>query len=312
MNLVPYQHKIMIMKKSICIKTFCLLALSMMAFLPGQLKAQSDSTAKKEATTYSPSIEFVSIQKGDNTVDLRTSVKAKINGTLTKLAGLKIEFLIGSGSEAKKLGESITDSKGVAIYNCNPDQLVTDAEGKLNFKTSFAGKDSIEAAEEVVSVKRAKLEITPVKEDSVLSVKVKLVDLSTGTETPVDSTTLGVYVKRLFSAMKLGEGTTDEAGETSIEVPNNLPGDDKGNLTLLARLDESETYGMLEAAVVQQWGTPVSYELKELPRALWSPHPPVWMLVTFIILMTTVWGHYIVIIFELFRLRKEEPKTAIS
>lgn len=311
MNLGLYQHKIMFMKKSI-IKTFYFLALLSIAFLPGQLKAQSDSSTKKEATTYSPSIEFVSIQKGDNTVDLRTSVKAKINGTLTKLGGLIIEFSVGSGSEAKKLGDAITDSKGVAIYTCKPDQLVTDAEGKLNFKTSFAGKDSIEAGEEVVSVKRAKLEITPVKEDSVLSIKVKLVDLSTGTETPVDSTTLGVYVKRLFSAMKLGEGTTDEAGETSVEVPNNLPGDDKGNLTLLARLDESETYGMLEAAVVQQWGTPVSYELKELPRALWSPHPPVWMLVTFIILMTAVWGHYIVIIFELFRLRKEEPKTATS
>jgi hypothetical protein len=32
-----------------------------------------------------------------------------------------------------------------------------------------------------------------------------------------------------------------------------------------------------------------------------------WMLITFIILMTAVWGHYIVIVYELFRLRKEQP-----
>jgi len=279
---------------------------------PGKLMAQTDSAAKPEvkaASTYAPLIEFVSIQKNDNSVDLKTSVKAKINGTLTKLAGFRIEFSIGIDSTAKKLGEAITDSRGVAIFICKPEQLTTDKEGKLNFKASFAGKDSIESAEEIVVVKRGRLEMTPVKEDSLLAVKVKLVDLSTGTEMPVDSTTLGVYVKRLFSALKLGEGTTNASGETTIEIPNDLPGDAKGNLTLLARLDENETYGNLEASVVQQWGTPVSDEVKELPRALWSSHPPIWMLVTFVVLMSTVWGHYLVIIIQLFRLRKEEPKT---
>jgi len=292
-------------------KIFQILTTSFLALLiisPGKVIAQTDST-KKETATYSPLIEFVSIQKNDNSVDLKTSVKAKINGTLTRLADLKIEFTIGRDSTAKKLGEVITDNKGVAAFNCKPDQLTTDKEGKLNFKASFAGKDSIESAEEIVVVKRGRLEIAPVKEDSLLAVKVKLVDLSTGTEMPVDSTTLGVYVKRLFSALKLGEGTTNASGETTIEIPNDLPGDAKGNLTLLARLDENETYGNLEASVVQQWGTPVSDEVKELPRALWSSHPPIWMLVTFIILMSTVWGHYLVIIIQLFRLRKEEPKT---
>ena len=275
------------------------------------MTAQTDSTAKtevKEATTYTPLITFVSIQKNDNSVDLKTSVKAKINGTLTSLTGLEIEFTIGADSTAKKLGAAITDSKGVAIFNCKPDQLITDAEGKLKFKASFAGQDSLEAAEEMVAVKRARLEITPVKEDSLLTVKVKLVDLSTGTETPVPETDLGVFVNRMFSALKLGEGKTDEAGEATIEIQNDLPGDAKGNITLLAKLDDNEVYGNLEAAVTQQWGIPVSDELKRLPRALWSPYPPMWMLITFVVLMSAVWGHYIVIIVQLFRLRKEEPK----
>jgi hypothetical protein len=302
------------MRKIIHIPIFSFLALAIFFMMPGKILAQTDSSSKttteivKEANTYTPIIEFVSIQKNDNTVDLKTSVKAKINGTLTKLAGIKIEFTIGVDSNAKKLGDIITDRKGVGIFNCKPDQLTTDAEGKLNFKASFAGKDSLEASEEVVSVKRARLEITPVKEDSLLTVKVKLVDLSTGAEIPVPETDLGIFVNRMFSALKLGEGKTNAAGEASIEIPNNLPGDAKGNITLLAKLDENEVYGNLEAAVTQQWGTPVSDELKELPRALWSSHPPIWMLVTFVILMSAVWGHYLVIIIQLFRLRKEEPE----
>jgi len=286
--------------------------LALMIVMPGKLMAQTDSSAKtevKEATTYSPLIAFTSTQKSDNSVDLKATVQAKINGTLTRLPGLKIEFTVGVDSSVKILGEAITDSKGVAIFTCKPDQLITDKEGKLNFKASFAGKGSIEAAAEVVAVKRARLEIIPVKEDSLLTVKVKLIDLSTGTETAVPAIDLGVFVKRLFSALKLGEGKTDEAGEASIEIPNNLPGDATGNITLLAKLDENEVYGNLEAAVTQQWGAPVSDELKELPRSLWSTHPPIWMLVTFIVLMSAVWGHYLVIIVQLFRLRKEEPKT---
>ena len=299
------------MRKIIQLLTFNFLALIISA--SGNLMAQTDSSAKeevKETTTYAPIIAFISVQKSDNSVDLKTTVQAKIRGTLTKLPGLKIEFTVGADSTAKKLGEVVTDVRGVAILNCKPDQLTTDKEGKLNFKASFAGKDSIESAEELVSVKRARLEITPVKEDSLLTVKVKLIDLGTGTEIAVPETDLGVFVKRMFSSLKLGEGKTDEAGEASIEIPNNLPGDALGNITLLAKIDENEVYGNLEAAITKPWGIPISDELKALPRALWGTLPPLWMPITFLILMTAVWGHYIVIIFELFRLRKEEPKNA--
>jgi len=115
-------------------------------------------------------------------------------------------------------------------------------------------------------------------------------------------------VHRLFYPLKVAEGTTDENGEASAEIPNNLPGDPKGNLTLIGRLDENETYGNLEASVIQPWGIPVSDKLQKQPRALWSEHPPLWMLITFIVLMGAVWGHYLVIIIQLFRLRKEEPE----
>jgi hypothetical protein len=294
-----------------------LLPVLLVFLLPVFSFAQTDTTkaseaASQEVVTYSPLIEFISIQKNDNSVDLKASMKAKIKGTLTQLPGFKIEFFVGPDTAAKKAGEAATDRNGVAIFNCKPDQLVIDGEGKLNFKAVFAGKGSLEPAEELLSVKRARLEITPVKEDSVLSLNFKLVDLSTGTETPVPETDVVVFVKRLFSGLKLGEGKTNENGETQIEIANNLPGDAKGNITLIGKIEENELYGNLEATVKQPWGTPVSDKLQELPRALWSTHPPIWMLVTFIVLMTVVWGHYLVIIFELFRLRKEEPKSETS
>jgi len=139
-------------------------------------------------------------------------------------------------------------------------------------------------------------------------VNVKLIDMGTGTEVPVKETEIGVFVNRSFLPLKLGSATTDENGEGTVEIPSNLPGDANGNITLLAKLDENETYGYLEASAVQKWGIPISTVISEQPRALWSQHPPLWMLVTFIILMGVVWGHFLVIVYQLWRLRKEEPQ----
>jgi hypothetical protein len=282
--------------------------------------AQADSAAQQPAAEaaaveeelISPSVELISIQKADKSVDLKISVKAKIEKKMRKMYGLKVNIFQVTDSAEQELGSVITDRNGLAVFSVKPEQVVMNAEGKLHFKAVLGPVKKMESTEGEVTVKRALLTITPVKEDSLYSVQVKLVDLATGEETPVPEATLGVFVKRSFNPLKIGEITTDENGEGSTEIANDLPGDAKGNITLLARLDENETYGNLEASVVQQWGVPVSDKIEDQPRALWSSHPPLWMLVTFIILMLAVWGHYVVIVYELFRLRKEQPHATNS
>ncbi len=282
-------------------------------FLPGISFAQADSTkkeepaAKEESSLISPALNFLTVQKGDNSIDLKAALTAKLNGTVIKLRTLKITFLQVADGTEKELGFVITDGFGKAVFNLKADSLKSDKEGKLNFKAVFAGNKQMDAADGEVSIKRARLEIMPVKADSALSVNVKLVDIGTGKEIPVPETVLGIFVHRSFKPLKIGEGTTDKNGEATVEIPGNLPGDAKGDITLMVKLDENEIYGNLETAVVQKWGVPVSDKLNELPRALWSAHPPYWMMITFIVLMGTVWGHYLVILIQLFRLRKEEP-----
>jgi hypothetical protein len=222
------------------------------------------------------------------------------------LPKLKITFNQVTDAGEKTLGFVITDGRGTALLNYRSDSLITNKEGKIHLKAVFAGNKSMEPIDGEVTIKRARLEITPVKEDSVLTVQLKLVDLSTGAEKSAGAIDLAVYVKREFFPMKIGEGKTDSAtGTVSVEIPNNLPGDAEGNIVLMGRLDESETYGMLEATSAQKWGIPVSAKINIEERALWSTHPPLWMLITFVVLMVAVWGHYIVIVYKLFRLRKE-------
>lgn len=290
-----------------------MISISCMLFLPFALSAQTDSTAAAPAADaaelIAPSLQFTAVQKSDNTIDLKAALKAKVKGLSYPLYKLKVTFYRTVNEEDNELGFIITDGSGKAMLNIKADTLKTDAEGRLSFKAVFSGNRAMEPAEEIVSFKRARLEIIPAKEDSLLSAGIKLVDIGSGKEIPVKDATVGIYVKRLFLPQKAGEGTTDENGEATVEFPNGLPGDAKGNLTLLAKVDENETYGYLEASSVQNWGKPVSDKMEDQPRALWSSHPPLWMLITFALLMLVVWGHYAVIVLQLFRLRKEEPHT---
>jgi hypothetical protein len=296
---------------------FIIACILIVLLIPAGVFAQTDSTTaatpaaaevkEEESSLISPSVEFISVQKADKSIDLKAALKAKVKGTFIKLPLLKITFIQVNDSGEKELGFVITDKNGKAIFNVKGDSLIADKEGKVHFKAVFAGNKQMDAAEEEVIVKRARLEITPVKGDSLSTVQVKLIDMGTGTETPVPEITVGVFVQRLFNPLKLGEGATDENGEASVEVANNLPGDAKGNIALIAKLDENEIYGNLEATSVQKWGIAVSDKIEDQPRALWSSHPPLWMLITFFILMAVVWGHYIVIVYQLVKLRKEEP-----
>lgn len=295
------------------VKLLVLASLLLIFIIPGKLYAQEDSTAseapaeEEESSLVSPSLSFFTVQKANNTIDFKAALNAKINGSNKKLPHLRVTFVQVMGEEEKTIGYAITDISGKATFNCKAELITPDKDGNLNYKAVFAGNKAMDATEEEVTIKRARLEITPVKGDSLNSVEVKLVDLATGVETAVPEVALGIFVQRFFNPLKIGEITTDENGEGSLEIPNGLLGDEVGNIVLLARLDEHELYGNVEASVTQKWGVPVSQKLNKLPRALWSHSPPIWMLVTFIILITVVWGHYFVIIFELFRLRKEEP-----
>lgn len=288
--------------------------LVLMLLNPGFAFSQTDSTQKTEVVATGekelivPSLDLISIQMGDNSIDLKASLQAKVNKVVYKLPLLKVTFIQVINEEEKELGFVITDRAGNAVFNYKSDSLITDVEGKVNFKAVFAGNNAMEPANAEVSFKRARLEMTTVKEDSLYNVHVKLVELVSGKEIPVPETVLGVFVKRLFKPLKIGEGTTDENGEATVEISNELPGNAKGDITLLTKLDESEIYGNIETGATVNWGVPVSDVLQKAPRSLWSAHPPVWMMITFAVLMIVVWGHYFVIIFELFRLRKEEPR----
>ena len=122
-----------------------------------------------------------------------------------------------------------------------------------------------------------------------------------GNQVPVNDLKIQFYVPRTFSLLKVGEGTLSD-GSATIDFPVTLPGDSLGGLTVVAKIEDNETYGNIEASGKINWGKPLLLE-KPVKRGLGDTNAPLWMVYTLIVLLSLVWFHYMYVVFTVFRIR---------
>lgn len=250
----------------------------------------------------SPRIGLVSTQINGDSILLESSVKVKTEGW-QPVDFVWIKFDIHNDSVTKPLGVALTDDRGVASIKVGLKNLIVGEDGSWMFGSVFEGNEAVDEGESELSIKPAQMSMSGEKKDSLLNVTLRL--FIPGLDNlPIAETEVSLYVKRHFSNLKIGEGTTDENGEVTIECPIDLSGDLKGNIIVIGKAEDLEEYGSVAAFMTQPWGRPLQEPDQKVLRELWSHSPPLWMVIVFAVLMTTVWGHYIVIIYKLVKLRK--------
>jgi hypothetical protein len=274
-----------------------------------ETQAQDTSAVEeeKEDLTVKSKMSLTGSQFPDGTIELTALLRAKIKGSYQKVAHQKVSFFsVNDDFEETALGDTITGPDGMARWKVNTTGKPVNADGSYSFLARYDGNDNMNGSESDVMLQPAKLVMEAIEGDSAYTLHLVATANSADGPVPIVEAPVAVYVKRMFSSLKVGEGTTDENGEVEVDFPMGLSGDQNANLEIAARIEETDAYGNLEARMTKQWGKPVSYEIKELPNALWSDHPPVWMIVTFFVLMGTVWFHYMYIVFNLFRIKADK------
>lgn len=133
------------------------------------------------------------------------------------------------------------------------------------------------------------------------------VTLSDGT--PVKDIEVHFYVKRLFGLLpiesSMGNIPTDEKGETVIDLPKkDFPGDSAGNIIIVAKIEDNETYGNIETQKVLKIGIPLKVETDSFPRALWAPQAPFALILTFVVMIGGVWLIYCFVAFQIHKIKK--------
>ena len=235
----------------------------------------------------------------------------------------KVYFYLGDISDNNILISIITDANGLAQYVFPEDyKFPIDEERKVSFTAQFNGNKSFAKKSAKIDVKEIFMELFLSEINSAKTVSVRGYEIGNDNEmVPIEDADVLFYVPRFFNDQNIGESEFVE-GKSQIEFPENIAGDTIGNISIIARIEDHDLYGNVERKVANfRWGTTAPIEEDKslmtiqisIPtRALWHTNAPLWMIITLIILLVGVWGHYIFVIINLFKLKSLSSKKKIT
>ena len=156
----------------------------------------------------------------------------------------------------------------------------------------------------------AKIAISFSAKDSTKQVTAKL----THADAPVKGIDIHFYAKKSFGLLPLAgdNTTTDENGEASIDFPTDLPGDASGNVIVIARVEDDDNLGTVEASNTINWGVPVKTDQDKAPRELWSSgnNAPWPLTITITSVVVIVWGIIFYMFFQLVAIKRAGKSQA--
>nr|MBK9650408.1 hypothetical protein [Bacteroidota bacterium] len=164
------------------------------------------------------------------------------------------------------------------------------------------------SAQEESNTGKYKLEMSFLKEDSINKVKAVITSSDTSGTSKIKDVEVKFYAKKSFGLLPLGEegATTDDNGEVTIDFPADLPGDEQGNVQVLARVEDNDDLGELEATGDTKWGIPPTKDLSFQKRALWATgaNAPLPLVISITAMVAGVWGVIAYIVLLLFKIPK--------
>ena len=245
--------------------------------------------------------------------DMSRSLLAKITSDNDEgeyfVEGLSVQFRLTNGEEMLILGNAVSNTDGIAEFNIADGTIEypKDEEGYIYFTANFDGSDAYWEAEEELMVKDVELSITFEEEGDDKLVYFEGIIFGPEEKWPLADDDLFFYVPRMFSDMKIADGWFEEDGTGYIDFPTTVIGDSAGNVLVIARLEDHYDYGNVEVSDMISWATPKRLIKAEGPvRELWTPIAPMWMIITLIIMLAGVWGHYIYAIVQLIGIRRSK------
>lgn len=272
------------------------------------LAQEQEQEQEFDLGAYRTLFSFRTVKHHDNSRELEASFIArnkKDRKDKIPVYEAEIEFLNTLDGEEVSLGTSKTSKEGIATLILPENQsYLTDGEGNISLVARFNGSETLDIEEEEISVKNLLLNMDLTEIDSVRSVVVKAYVLdSLGSKSPVEETDIVIAVEGMLSKMTIEEGTIED-GEFVLEMPNDIPGNNNGDLIVYAIIAENDEFGDVIQKKSANWGIFKAQAEKDT-NTLWSEAAPIWMYLVLTILLVGVWANYVYTIINLFKIKKE-------
>ncbi|MBK7029062.1 MAG: hypothetical protein IPH45_07555 [Bacteroidales bacterium] len=269
--------------------------------------------AEKETGPFATAMSFICTSTSNDSILLKVQISVKHETGATNLANAPVLFSVAGTESDIELGTVKTDLRGTAIMKVPAlNQYPRNEEQMINFKAVFAGIKNYEGSDGEFALKPSKLVLSFYEEDSIKYVKVEGSQYNAdGTVTPLGPIDLAVGVQKMLSVLKVADISLDSTGVGTAEFPLDIIGDTLGNLIVIATIDEHEVYGYVKVQSNIGWGLQKHLISPDRPsRELWTPIAPLWMIITLIIMLLGVWGHYVYAVVQLVLIKKSSKKKA--
>jgi hypothetical protein len=277
--------------------------------------AQSDSTKPETSITIHHFVINNSFQY------LQVDAKVKVNGRWQPLKRQVFQLYLDSNKAENLINKVMTDSDGKAKAIIPPGLKSTwGASSTHKFIAVAEGTSKEEETTTESEVTKAKILIDTSNSDGTRTVNVQVLKFESDNWTPVKGVDVKIGVKRLGGELKIGDEetySTDSLGQVAGEFKrDSLPGDVKGNVTLVAKVEDNDQLGSLSIEKAVPWGVYVKPVTNFGQRALWAARgkSPLWLMLMAYSIVVSVWGVIFYLIFRIIkisRLGKEEEKSKV-
>lgn len=130
----------------------------------------------------------------------------------------------------------------------------------------------------------------------------------TANDIPVKDVDVHFYVQRMYSLLPIGKYvTTDENGQAAISFPNDIPGDKNGNIIVVSKIEDDDTYGDVEFKSEVKWGVLLKAEEHEWNKRSLSAardKAPMILIIVSNAIIALIWGTIVYVMYQIVRIRK--------
>lgn len=272
---------------------------------PGkQAIAQEDSVVAKELITLKYFNDNNSMQY------LILENKLKTGKKIEPLTNKTFKLYLDSNATQNLIASVTTDKDGRAKSFIPPSlKEVWEATAQHKFIAVANGKEDEIAAE--LEITKAKINIDTSSEESTRSITVQVMKYENAEWLPAGEVELKVGIQRLGGVLSAGDEetyTTDSTGTVTVELTkDSLPGDKNGNIILIAKAEDNDQYGNLQAEKTVPWGASLNTDNNFFDqRKLWSTNfkTPLWLLFMACSIIIGVWGTIVYLILQIIKIKR--------
>lgn len=266
------------------------------------------SAQEKEEAEELIKLNYFTVNNGVQYLILENSLKT---GRKTEPLKNKVfKLYLNSNTPENLIGKVSTDKNGKAKSFLPPSLKVAWAEStNPTFIAVADGKEDEIAAE--LAISKSKIQLDTLTTDGIRSITVTVMQLSDSVWVPAADVEMKVGVQRLGGILSAGDDetyTTDSSGTATMEfTKDSLPGDQKGNFVLVAKIQENDLFGNLIVEKTVPWGIAVKPDTSFFEqRTLWTTRfrTPIWLLIMAYSIFIGVWGTIIYLVTQIVKIKK--------